>query len=308
MNEILAVVVTYNRLSILKKCIEALIHQSVSSFDILIINNASTDGTKEYLDIQKKAMCINLDKNYGGAYGFNYGMKFAAERGYKFCWVMDDDCIAKNDALEKLLEADIILRKNECDIYGYLSSYALWVDGTECKMNRHKINRCVKKNENLKREQIYPIKRATFVSLFIPIQIIEKVGLPIKEYFIWGDDIEFTSRISIKHGISGYLIKKSQVIHMMKENVGSNISIDAIERLDRYEICFRNEMYTYKHQGIIGFMYYTYRCLRSAYWILINSKDDKVRRFEVLIKGIIKGLKFNPEIEYVKEYNSSIGE
>ena len=48
-NETIAVVVTYNRLQLLKECIEALLNSSVKS-DILIINNNSSDGTYEFLN------------------------------------------------------------------------------------------------------------------------------------------------------------------------------------------------------------------------------------------------------------------
>ena len=54
MNEkkILAVIVTYNRVNDLKNCVNSLRRQTYKYFDILVVNNGSIDGTKEYLDCQ----------------------------------------------------------------------------------------------------------------------------------------------------------------------------------------------------------------------------------------------------------------
>ena len=65
-------------------------------------------------------------------------------------------------------------------------------------------------------------------------------GLPIKEFFIWGDDVEYTRRIALRE--PSYLVEDSQVLHDTKNNVGSNIVYDD-ERIDRYRYAYRNEMY-----------------------------------------------------------------
>lgn len=125
MKKIAAVVVTYNRKEILLKNIESLLKQTCSSkLDILIIDNASTDGTVDYIYSYIKLNRLiykNTGKNLGGAGGFNYGIKEAYSMGYKYIWIMDDDTIPKIDALEKLLDADAYLNHN----YGYLASNVL---------------------------------------------------------------------------------------------------------------------------------------------------------------------------------------
>ena len=80
---------TYNRLNLLEECISAL-SKSIVPVDILIVNNASTDGTKEYLDgvIDKynnvKFYIHNMNTNLNGAGGFNYGLKEASKLDYKY--------------------------------------------------------------------------------------------------------------------------------------------------------------------------------------------------------------------------------
>ena len=75
------VLVTYNRLNELKKALECYEKQSYLPKHVIIVNNASNDGTKEYLEkwVNKKSKIekeiINLKKNTGGSGGFHEGLK-----------------------------------------------------------------------------------------------------------------------------------------------------------------------------------------------------------------------------------------
>lgn len=216
MNKVAAVVVTYNRIELLKECIKAL-QQQIYTCDILIVDNASTDGTEEYINKIKKDYdnlhYKNTGDNIGGAGGFNFGMRWAVEAGYEYVWVMDDDCLPYADALEKLIETDETLKGN----YGWLASAVLWKDGHECKMNRVKLKKSFYEYLEYMQYGIVQAEQATFVSLFLKAEMIKQVGLPIKEFFIWGDDIEFTRRITVRKKIPSYIAGQSKVIHAMKE-------------------------------------------------------------------------------------------
>ena len=124
-----AVVVTYNRLALLKRCVECLRGQTALC-DILIVNNASTDGTEEWLAAQADLLSRNTGSNLGGAGGFNYGMRWAVEAEYDYVWVMDDDTLPKADALEKLLEADNLLKGTMAGfpvlLYGQMAALCLF--------------------------------------------------------------------------------------------------------------------------------------------------------------------------------------
>ena len=116
--KVLAIVVTYNRLDMLKGCLSCLMEQTYPC-DILIVDNASTDDTGDWcralLSSGKvsdhpaaalhRIIYENTGANIGGAGGFNYGMKKCVELGYDYAWVMDDDSFAEPDCLEKLAQA-----------------------------------------------------------------------------------------------------------------------------------------------------------------------------------------------------------
>lgn len=298
MNKIAAVVVTYNRLELLKQCVESLKKQTVPC-DILLVNNNSTDSTEEWaMSASKENNKIkyrNTGANIGGAGGFNFGMRWAVEAGYEFVWLMDDDCLPYEDALQELLKAHEKLEGK----YGWLSSAVLWKDGTACMMNRQKLEEKFYEQMELIRYGLVRAKQATFVSLFLRAETIKQVGLPIKEFFIWGDDVEYTRRIAVRCGMPSFIAGKSQVLHMMGSNSGSSIALDGKERIERYNYAFRNENYLYRKEGLKGILYYIAKCGWNIIKILRYSNDCRLQRCCIILKCMISGMFFNPEIEKI---------
>ncbi|MEF9892083.1 MAG: glycosyltransferase family 2 protein [Anaerorhabdus sp.] len=298
MNEILAVVVTYNRKDMLVKCIDSLRKQTYSDFDILIVDNNSTDGTDETIKpyLSTTVKYHKLSENIGGAGGFNYGMRYSVENDYKYCWVMDDDTLPLENALSELVKADEVLDKN----YGVLSSVVLWTDGKECKMNRQKLKKDFYEDVDLLKNGLIRFEQATFVSLFVPTKTIQKVGLPIKEFFIWGDDIEYTRRVAVRKQMNSYIVGKSQVIHAMDSNKGSSIATDNENRINRYNHAFRNENFLYRKEGLKGFIYYFSKCGINCIRVLRSEQSKKMNRLWIIFKNLFLGFFFNPRIETIE--------
>lgn len=297
MKKVAAVVVTYNRRELLKKNIEALLVQSYNDFDIYIIDNSSTDGTfeyiKEYIDTNK-IIYEYLPINIGGAGGFNYGIKKVVQLGYEYAWIMDDDTIPFENTLDNLIKADKTLNGN----YGFLSSVALWKDKTPCKMNKQKISKEWYFESQYLKYGLLKTYYATFVSFFIKAEVVQKVGLPIKDFFIWGDDVEYTNRISKKYKC--YIAGKSQVLHDTINNEGSNIAKDSDDRINRYKFAYRNEMYIAKKNGIKGMWRQVAKIFLHIFRVIIYSKKFKFKKIRIIVYYSIKGIFFNPKIEYVK--------
>lgn len=304
MERVAAVVVTYNRKELLAQCIKALLGQQNAVCDILIVDNASTDGTGAYLAAlnEPRVQSRSTGANLGGAGGFNFGMRWAVEAGYDLVWIMDDDTLPHPDSLAQLLAAHTILGGN----YGFLSSAVLWTDGTECKMNRQKIKKNFYEHVELLRHGLILVEQATFVSLLFPAAAIEKAGLPIRDFFIWGDDIEYTRRMTVRLGLPCYLAGQSQVTHAMKENNGSSIALDSPERISRYRYAFRNENYTYRHEGVRGVCYYIAKCGLNLCRIWAKAPGQRLRRSWIILSRMVSGLWFNPKVEQVRRPEAAV--
>lgn len=295
MKKIAAIVVTYNRRDLLIECVDALRKYSPET-DIIVVNNASTDGTEDALQeyIRKnQVIYFNTGANIGGAGGFNYGLKVAYQLGYKYFWLMDDDTIVQENSLKEIIYSARILRNK----WGFISGQAVWTDGAECKMNRHKIK---EKHRNITNEDngLFAVKQATFVSFFTRRDVVEKVGFPIKEYFIWGDDTEYSLRISQLYPC--YYASKSKVVHKMKENKSTAkfYEIDDMDRIQRIAYSVRNDVCTYKRINLFELIKVSLYLLYNLFLVVIMKNSYKWIKVKIIIISYIRGLiMFWPQLE-----------
>lgn len=295
-NQVVAVVVTYNRKDLLKKCLEKLLSQKDISCDVIVVDNASTDGTGEMINLQfDRAEIIykNTGSNLGGAGGFQYGVRQAVVLGYEYIWIMDDDTLPEEDALIELINAGNKVGGK----WGYLSSIAHWTDGSICRMNIQKktIFRHIKKHDY--QSDIIPIIMCSFVSLMVRADVVKAIGLPIGEYFIWTDDYEYTGRISAKYPC--YAVSGSKVVHAMKKHTRVNFATDDASRIDRYHYIYRNDVHCYRRYGLKGWIYIIAKDVYTITDILIHSDKEKMKKIKVVFGGLKKGISFSPKIETI---------
>lgn len=291
---IAAVVVTYNRKELLKQCIAHIINQQSICCDVLVVDNASTDGTAQW--VQSISDCRvhyrNTGANLGGAGGFHFGLQWAVKAGYDYVWIMDDDCLPNADALKAFWDAHIQLG----GAYGWLSSQVLWTDGSICRMNIQRITP-FQKMSDFSGERSSAVA-ASFVSLFLPAAHIVTYGLPIKDFFIWADDLEYTRRISRKERC--YVVPGSKVVHAMAANADSNIVYASQDRMSRYSYSYRNEVYLYRREGLAGWLWILAKYGYHSLQVLTSPTDKKWSRIGVIWKGFFRGLGFHPAVEYVE--------
>ena len=301
-NRTAAVVVTYNRKELLRQSLTAILNQEEFGADIIIIDNASSDGTADMVSKEFNLPQIiyrNTGTNLGGAGGFQYGVREAmnAPKGYAYdyVWMMDDDTIPHDDCLKELMEADRKLNGN----WGWLSSVAYWTDGSVCRMNIQKKNIFRHIGSQEYKKKMVPIKMCSFVSLLVRADAIHKVGFPIGEYFIWTDDYEYTGRISGKYPC--YLVTGSKVIHAMKTHIRVDFARDDISRMDRYHYIYRNDVHCYRQYGIMGWLYIILKDIYTLLNIMKNSREGKLEKMKTVFSGFREGLRFRPKIETCAE-------
>lgn len=292
--KIAAVVVTYNRKELLCRCLMALQAQNTVKPDILVIDNASTDGTGQAvqaLELPGLHYC-NTGRNLGGAGGFAFGVRAAMAAGYEYLWLMDDDTLPEPDALQAFLRADKDLK----GIYGWLSSRALTPAGEDQPMNRQR--KTPYRDIDGYEQDLVPSVMASFVSLFMPAETVRKVGLPIAEFFIWSDDWEYTRRISRQ--MPCYTVSSSRVVHAMKNSTVVNIAADVPARWERYRYFYRNDVYLYRREGIIGWLWLLTKFAWHSAQVLVSPSGKRLQRLSIIWKGFFAGIRFNPPVQGIE--------
>ncbi len=292
--KIAAVVVTFNRLEKLKKVLASLEKQSRKPDQLIIIDNASTDETPNFLraytpDIP--TLKITVPANTGGAGGFYLGMKAGYETGADYLWIMDDDAYAKPDALENLERG--LENANE-ELQGtvpFACSVVEYIDGNICEMNNPiptwDWGRLLVKNINA-----VMVSRCSFVSVLIPRWVVQEFGYPRKEYFIWFDDAEYTSRIT--KWCPGVQIMDSAMIHDMGENKGVNFTMVDDTNAWKFAYGIRNEASATLHdRGPAEYLLFAANLERQLH----RGRVPLKLRWQ-MTKQLLKGITFNPQTEY----------
>lgn len=191
--KIIAVVVTYNRMELLKRTVRCLQQQHRPLSSIVVVNNGSTDGTAEWLATQPELTVIH-QANVGGSGGFYTGMQYAYQAGADWIWCMDDDVFPRPDCLERLLvhasrkEVGILsprrlqegkLFTHEFQGYNLTNPFASMYTG---KLSRQNVTEPTE------------IQGAAFEGPFIRREVVEAVGYPNKDLFIFCDDTDYCLR------------------------------------------------------------------------------------------------------------------
>ncbi len=292
---VVAVLVTFNRLNLLKKAVSAVENQTRKPDHIVIVDNGSTDGTSEWLSGKKNVVLVQQD-NIGSAGGQNSGIKAAIEHNADWIWCMDDDVEPNPSSLAELEQA-AIKHPNS----GFLNSLVIGDDGIT--MNVPIID--FSKNKNFYpgwgdklADNLLKINCSTFVSLFVNRNAIEKVGLPIKDFFIWNDDYEFTLRIS-KY-FENFLVSKSIVVHKRVISAPPGIIIENNpNRIANYFYLYRNKSYVRrKHIGFIAYLDFLTGVFSTSFSIITSGKF-KFLKLKTILRGVISGFFFNPSIEKI---------
>ena len=198
------VLVTYNRSKMLIRTLEAFEKQSMQPKYIIVVNNASTDDTADFLKKWKKRatiykkIVIHNEENLGGSGGFNIGLSRAQKLDANWIWVSDDDAIPAWDAIEL---ADFFLDAF-CDekvsaICGQVINHGK-IDTQHRK--RYKIKGAKVIDEPVPKEEYenstFELNAFSYVGTIINRKKLEICGLTRSDYFIWFDDTEHSLRLS----------------------------------------------------------------------------------------------------------------
>ena len=196
-HRVVAVVVTWNRAPLLERILRAIDEQTTRPGALVVVDNASTDETPELLErlaleLVTPMRVIRHERNTGGAGGFHSGLAAALELGGGLFWLMDDDGFPPPDCLAALLP--------HVDDYDFLGPavvaegaperlcFPIRVPGTATVLRdtRQLEARAV---DGLLEEIVIP-----FNGVLVSQELVDRIGLPREEFFIWGDDVEYLWR------------------------------------------------------------------------------------------------------------------
>ncbi|WP_348771212.1 glycosyltransferase [Canibacter zhuwentaonis] len=307
-----AVIVSHNRKHRLKESLHALSRQTVWPERIIVVDNASTDGSVEYaadaLGLWPREVTvelIDLDENTGGAGGFAVGIAAAlvptalnnggdnSRQGVSdWIWVMDDDTIPHPTALGNAVRAHSKYAAAGPDHLAVMGSRVEWVDGSDHPMNTPKPKIGARRAERLRAEasNCMEIRSISFVSAFLRTSRVLQEGLPVASYFLWNDDFEYSARLL--NGARGLCVLDSVVTHKTATAKSSDTNPGA-----RFKFEVRNKIWVFtRSRALQPWERVAYTGASVRRWLRTFIKStDRSALLQYFLEGLREGITTKPE-------------
>ncbi|HQG76611.1 MAG TPA: glycosyltransferase family 2 protein [Bacteroidales bacterium] len=213
----LTIVVTYNGMKWYDRCFSSL-RASTVPVDIYVFDNASTDGTVDYIRTRFPEIILHAsDVNLGFGQGNNKGMRYALDNGYEFVFLLNQDAwLARNDAIEQLLIA-----YKDSSHKGILSPIHFNGSGERITSGMKKDLAGYNSSESdlfsdlyFKRDLkiVYKVDYACAAAWFIPVETIKEIGGFDPLFFHYGEDDNYMHRL-LYHNLSIGVCPFSGICH-----------------------------------------------------------------------------------------------
>lgn len=282
MEKVIAVVVTYNRSTLLAECINALRNQSKKLDAIFVVNNGSTDNTEQWLKNQPDLQFIT-QKNVGSSGGFSTGINWAYKNGFSWIWLMDDDGYPTPTALENLLAQDngqmrlmncAVIDKEDKKSFVWKTQHYKTLDEVDTKV-------------------IEGIGHP-FNGTMLHRNIVERVGVPQPKFFLWGDETEYYYRITKINKIPVCTVADSIHYHpatafSLKQDwdyaSGWKMYYYIRNRFFIHQVKFSNKLVAM----------FNYACFIIAFMgvVMLYQKTDKIKKLSFMVWPIADAFKNN---------------
>jgi rhamnopyranosyl-N-acetylglucosaminyl-diphospho-decaprenol beta-1,3/1,4-galactofuranosyltransferase len=301
---IAAIVVTHNRKVLLARCLESLTRQTRVPNLIILVDNASMDGTEDYLRetgllVGERVRYVRLPHNVGSGGGFARGMQAGLEAGADWLWIMDDDGIAEPNCLEELLSGpkatpgyvfnSVVIAPNGKDIsFGY----HLYEKGRGLAGSR-----CIKKLEELEALNRPVVKGLAqfFNSSLIHRQVVEAVGLPREGFFIRGDELEYVLRIQ-SHGFDTITVVASHFTHPDEQRIAFRFfgyvrEYPVLSPMKQYYL-LRNTIIISKQYGLVQDRWSVFAIRQMLSYLILSliSPEKRIRRVMYTLLAYLDGI------------------
>lgn len=206
---IAAVVVSFNRRDRLERELKALLAQTRPVDEIIVVDNGSTDGAREFLrDLGAPFVVVESHRNRGGAGGFALGLAWAMHRGHDLAWLMDDDASPYEDCLDRLV------RPFEGDFarYSFTSAQVVDPEGRTGPRSHPVVSFSYEELFRCAEQGHVAAAAGSFVGPLISLHHARNTHLPLADFFIWHDDTEYTSRLAAM--APAIFVPPAKIVHL----------------------------------------------------------------------------------------------
>lgn len=302
--DVSVIIVNYNTKELLKNCIYSILNCSVEiQYEIIIIDNASTDGSQKIIteEFPQIKFILNIE-NVGFGKANNQGAKIATG---KYLFFLNPDCILLNNALLNFFEfMEINNRSGNIGAVGGIllneekginSSYQKFPKMVTTifsiltyhfnKTLKHKIKQTEIKNYPVVDSPYFEVDFIVGADLFMSSKVFDKLNGFDENYFLYFEETDLQKRMD-KKGLKRYILKDSQIIHYEGSSIFDNYS--SLRKI----VLYNNSMLKYfrKNYPVLPFIIFLIFIIPLLSFPIIKSKNSlnsKFNYFKMLINNIL---------------------
>ncbi|AIQ38139.1 MULTISPECIES: glycosyltransferase family 2 protein [Paenibacillus] len=219
MNRLISVIiVNFNGADYIGDCLDSLINQTYNNFEIIVLDNNSTDNSIDIIREYPSVHLIKSEKNHGFAKGNNLAIK---EAKGEYIALLNNDATAKASWLEQMANA---LDQNEelgscgCKIISYFDQQLL--DSTGLLINVSGMSRTRGRNESV---QKYDVSEHILIpsgcAALYRKKALDEVGLFDEDFFCYCEDTDLGFRLQLA-GWKCLYVSEAIVYHRYSSSAG----------------------------------------------------------------------------------------
>lgn len=280
-DKIYIILLNYNGFELTRECINSLKGMYNQNYEIIVVDNASTDGSYDLLYTEygadKKIVILKNERNNGFADGNNFGIRYAIKNGGKLFLLLNNDTEVEKDFLDKIVSNYNYDSIHTPKINFFNDKNDIWYAAGEIDYGK-----CIVKNGNADIEK--KVSFATGCCMLFSKNIVDKIGLMNEEYFMYYEDVDYSLK-AINNGVDIIYKPGALVYHKVGKSSGGEKSILSIYYNNR------NRFYIMKkyHFGIKCKIYtFVTRTIRLVVAKFKNNNDKIIiEAYRDYKKGII---------------------
>lgn len=228
--KVYCIVLNWNGKHYLKKCLDSVGRSTYKKLTTIVVDNASTDGSQEFIKKNyQKIILLENKKNLGWTGGNNKGVRYALKQKADFIFILNNDTEIDKNCVEELVK--ILLGKKEVGIVGpkiYLSELngkktaKISFAGGKFTPNRYfGVHVGINKFDKGQYDKIKETEFVTGAAILIKSEVFKKIGLFDERFFIYYEEADFCLRAK-KNGYNILFCPKAHVYHTFSGTVELN--------------------------------------------------------------------------------------
>ncbi|MHA7093087.1 glycosyltransferase family 2 protein [Priestia megaterium] len=311
MESVAIIILNWNSYKDTFDCLKSIEKLDYDNYHVFLVDNFSQDNSlvkleKDYIDkkFQLNLTFVKMKANLGFAGGNNVAIKIAAEKNYKYIWMLNNDTIVDQNALKSLV---VRMNKNEnigivgSKIY-YYNSNKIWFAGGQINKHTGSTKHIgIREEDKSQYNSFREVDYITGCSLLFRKEVVDSTGYMSDDYFLYYEETDWNIRAKA-NGWLIYIEPKSVVYHKVSVSSGgeNNIApyVDYYDIRNAY-ICFKRNRPKYLLS--LAFIYMMFKAIKKHIRIFVKNQNRKFERSFYIIRGLKDALHNNmgkhPNIE-----------